>query len=86
MREVQSGRSTLAASVDAYDAEVFSRGKQEIETSVKAIHANHHFDLFMRSLLMQKGLHKMDTVSKDKTAAEKNDSPLEPALPPFKLS
>lgn len=53
-----STRSVLAREIEAYDAQVWSRGKAEIEMSEKQAFMAHRYDEFMRSPLVTNGMHR----------------------------
>ncbi|KAI8235454.1 hypothetical protein K4K55_004263 [Colletotrichum sp. SAR 10_96] len=53
---VQEGRQTLAAAIDAYDAEVYQRGKREIEISEESMFGLHHYSAIKGSPIDRMGL------------------------------
>ncbi|KAI8153967.1 FAD-dependent monooxygenase cctM [Colletotrichum sp. SAR 10_70] len=53
---VQEGRQTLAAAIDGYDAEVYQRGKREIEISEESMFGLHHYSAIKGSPIDRMGL------------------------------
>ncbi|KAF5520813.1 FAD-dependent monooxygenase cctM [Colletotrichum aenigma] len=53
---VQQGRQTLAAAIDEYDAEVYQRGKGEIEISEESMFGLHHYSAIKGSPIDRMGL------------------------------
>ncbi|KAF9870872.1 hypothetical protein CkaCkLH20_11544 [Colletotrichum karsti] len=53
---VQQGAKSMAAAIDSYDAEVYARGKREIETSEESMYGLHHYDAVKSSPLNNIGL------------------------------
>ncbi|KAI8167194.1 FAD-dependent monooxygenase cctM [Colletotrichum sp. SAR 10_65] len=53
---VKEGRQTLAAAVDEYDAEVYQRGKREIEISEESMFGLHHYSAIKGSPIDRMGL------------------------------
>ena len=53
--KIKEGESSSTA-IDAYDAEVLQRGRDEIQLSYKQTLAFHDFDTLMQSTLITKGL------------------------------
>ncbi|KAF4872472.1 FAD-dependent monooxygenase cctM [Colletotrichum siamense] len=53
---VQEGRQTLAAAIDEYDAEVYQRGKREIEISEESMFGLHHYSAIKGSPIDRMGL------------------------------
>ncbi|KAF0325702.1 hypothetical protein GQ607_007144 [Colletotrichum asianum] len=53
---VKEGRQTLAAAIDEYDAEVYQRGKREIEISEESMFGLHHYSAIKGSPIDRMGL------------------------------
>ncbi|KAJ0287907.1 hypothetical protein CBS470a_005173 [Colletotrichum nupharicola] len=55
-RRSKRGRQTLAAAIDEYDAEVYQRGKREIEISEESMFGLHHYSAIKGSPINRMGL------------------------------
>lgn len=59
MKKVAAGEALLKDAIEMYDAEVFERGRHEIELSSKQGYADHHFDAWGQSTTAQSGITKL---------------------------
>ncbi len=58
MVEVKNGGQDLASAVRAYDHEVYTRGKNEIEVSGESMYGLHHYEVMKGSPINRYGLKK----------------------------